>query len=459
MRTMHRRLFVMLLVSFSVACARPTPERQIAEDAAAALGGSERVLAVKTLTLDGRGTQRNLGQDVTPDATGQTFTVSSYHREVDLAAGRGRIEITRTPNFMYFRGPAAQRQSIDEKRIDTYHHPITAVRAALDAGAALSNPRTVGGERVIAVKTADGSAFTLAIDATTALPTRVVSMTDHAVLGDVAIETGFANYLDVAGLKLPARVTVKTDKFTTAEFQIDKQAIDGAVSLAALSPNQPQAPPPVAVTAEEVAKGVWLLAGQSHHSVLVEFADHLVLVEAPSEARTLAVIAKARELRPDKPLTHLVNSHHHFDHSGGVRAAVSEGLTVITHKANATLYNDLVARSRTISPDALTKNPKPLRLEPVDEHLVHKDDVMEMQLYPITGNPHGDTMLMAYLPRERLLIEADAYSPGGNYHPYAPSLLENIKRRNLRVERIVPIHGTVVPLSELVKAVHPTPTN
>ncbi len=72
------------------------------------------------------------------------------------------------------------------------------------------------------------------------------------------------------------------------------------------------------VTVEEVAPGVWFLAGQSHHSVVVAFKDRLVMIEAPqSEARSLAAIARARELRPGTPLTHLVMSHHHFDHSTG----------------------------------------------------------------------------------------------------------------------------------------------
>ena len=98
-------------------------------------------------------------------------------------------------------------------------------------------------------------------------------------------------------------------------------------------------PQPVNVTVEEASPGVWLLAGGSHHSALVEFSDHLLLVDAPqNDARTLAVIAKARELRPGKPLTHVVNSHHHFDHSGGIRAAVAEGLTVITHEGNARVH-------------------------------------------------------------------------------------------------------------------------
>jgi len=211
-------------------------------------------------------------------------------------------------------------------------------------------------------------------------------------------------------------------------------------------------PPPANVTVEQIAKGVWFLAGQSHHSVLVEFADHLTLIEAPqNDARTLAVIAKARELRPAKPLTEVVNTHHHFDHSGGVRAAVSEGLSVITHKANAAFFEDAARRPHTIGPDALAANPKPIKVVTVDDELTLKDSTMTVQIFHVTGNPHSDTMLMAYLPRERVLVEVDAYSPGAPVQPYAANLIENIRRRNLRVDRIVPLHGTMVPFSELMK--------
>ena len=145
---------------------------------------------------------------------------------------------------------------------------------------------------------------------------------------------------------------------------VDADAGDLAAPAAAASAPAVAGPPPANVAAEELAPGVWFLGGQSHHSVLVEFTDHLTLIEAPqNDVRALAVIAKARELRPNKPLTQLVMSHHHFDHSGGVRAAISEGLTVITHKASAALIEDMAKRPHTIVPDALAKNPKPATVE------------------------------------------------------------------------------------------------
>jgi hypothetical protein len=84
---------------------------------------------------------------------------------------------------------------------------------------------------------------------------------------------------------------------------------------------------------------------------------------------------------------------------------------------------------------------------------------MTVQLYHIDGNPHGDAMLMAYLPKERILIEADAFTPGAAVQPYAANLLENITKRNLKVDRIVPLHGTIAPFSDLMKTQAKTTTD
>ena len=78
---------------------------------------------------------------------------------------------------------------------------------------------------------------------------------------------------------------------------------------------------------------------------------------------------------------------------------------------------------------------------------------MTMLLYHVEGSGHGDAILMTYLPRERLVIYVDLYGPGGAVQPYAANFLENIRRRNLRVDRLVPLHGRTGSYDELVKAV------
>ncbi|MEW6323469.1 MAG: MBL fold metallo-hydrolase [Acidobacteriota bacterium] len=477
---MARVLIVVAGIVAAAACAVPTPEERFTTDAADALGGRGRLLALRTIDMEGEGRQLNLGQDMTWEAEGQHFTLSPFRRALSLVERRVRTEQVRTPNFLYFQGPQPQRQIVGldgdvaytigpndtaarasaaaarDRLVDLYHFPAAIVRAMLDGVAPVANVRSEGNGRSADVTLA-GATFVLSLDAA-GVPESVSSPGQHANLGDVTITTTFGGYTDVDGVRLPARLTTRTDGRVTSEISIRRFAIDGdAGDLAApasVAAAPPPAPPAPLVEATELARGVWWLAGQSHHSALVEFADHTMLIEAPqSEARTLAVIAKARELVPGRPLRRLVMSHHHFDHTAGLRAAIAEGLGVIAHKSAAAFVEEMATRPHTRQPDALQTSPRPVTVEPVDDALVLKDAAMTVELYHIAGNPHADTLLMAYLPRERLLIEVDAFSPGGSYHPYAANLLEQIRARTLRVDRIVPLHGSVVPFAELVKAV------
>lgn len=100
--------------------------------------------------------------------------------------------------------------------------------------------------------------------------------------------------------------------------------------------------------------------------------------------------------------------------------------------------------------DALAKNPQPLKIEPVGEEMTITDGSMTVTLYPVTG-AHSETMLMAYLPRERLLVEGDVYTPGSPAQSFAARFLEDVKARKLRIERIVPLHGAVVPYAQFEK--------
>src|SRR5262249_46460573 len=210
------------------------------------------------------------------------------------------------------------------------------------------------------------------------------------------------------------------------------------------------------ITVEEVGKGLWYLTGQSHHSILVEFSDHLVLVETPQhEVRSAAVIAKAKELRPNKPIKYVINTHHHFDHSGGIRSAVAEGATIITHEGNKAFIEAMASRPHTLTPDALTKSPKSAVVETVSDKRVLKDSTRTVEIYHIP-NAHSETMLMVYFPAERLIVEADLYNPPAPnaanapppVFPFAGNFVENVHKLGLKVDRIMPIHGRIVPFKD-----------
>jgi glyoxylase-like metal-dependent hydrolase (beta-lactamase superfamily II) len=171
----------------------------------------------------------------------------------------------------------------------------------------------------------------------------------------------------------------------------------------------------------------------------------VALVEVPGgDARVQALLARAKELVPNKPVTQAIVTHHHFDHTAGLRAAVAAGLTIITHRVNEAWFREAVRRPHTLQPDALQRAPRPLRLIAVDDSYALKDASMEMALYHLRGSTHGDGILSVYFPASKVYAEPDVWNPGAQIQPHVRSLREDIVRRGLQIEQIVPMHGNAV---------------
>ena len=483
---MTRTAALVLIALFVGSCASRSPDQTVVDDAAAALGGAERIQSLTALQVSGSGPAPNAGQNRLPDDELPVWMVTEHTRAIDLANGRTRVRQLREAKFL-FAGATVQRltQGLDgdvaynvaadgtmtrasdtvarERRLELLHHPITVVRAALDPAATIATLRTEGNEQLVDITTAKGDAVTLAVDQSTHLPSRVITMAANANMGDVAIVTTFADYEDVNGVKLPRRLTTMMDKYLQFDLQVSDSTLDGNVADLAVPDSVKSAPaptpPPVVVTTQEVAKGIWWLAGSGNHrSVVFEFDDHLVLYEVPvNEARSKAAIDKARTLS-SKPLTKAIVSHHHFDHSGGLRVAVAEGLTIVTHRANEAFFTDLLARKHTIVPDALQTNPRAATFEFVDDQMTLKDAAMEVQLYHLLDNPREGTNLFAYVPRERMLVQADLYDASWQQHLWGENVLSNLAQRKLRIERDVPVHGVIEPFDQMVKTIKAKPT-
>jgi glyoxylase-like metal-dependent hydrolase (beta-lactamase superfamily II) len=456
---------------------------------ARAMGGKDRIVAVRTLVLEGTGDNFNLGQNLTPSADLPRFEVTQYRRSYDFTNKRWFLDQTRVPRFITGNtAPQRQRLGNDgdvaynvgnndamnrvggqaalDRAFDLLHHPIGFLQGAWAPGSEVFPEETPrGGQRLIRI-TWNGNKFALFVDPVTSLPAKVQKMSYNANLGDVLLETEFADWRDVDGLKLPMRITQKVaERWVTADIRLTSARVNADVGDLAASPAARAQPVPVpaapTVTVEEIAPGVWYLNGGSHHSVAIEQQRSVVLVEAPqSEERTLAVIDKARTLVPGKPVDVVINTHHHFDHSTGIRAAISQGLTVLTHEGNRDLYErTFFPGKHFVVSDAQTRNPKPLRLMPLGDKYVRRDSLRTIETYHLSGNTHSGTMLVVYLPAERLLIQADLYAPPAAnatapvVYPFAANLLEHIQRRGLQVDRVVGIHGRAVPLSEVQAAV------
>ena len=468
-----------LLAASSTAVAQQRPT--LFDGAVRALGGESAIRAATSLTIEGTGRNYNFGQAMSPVAPLPRFDVSELRRATDLTAVRHRHEVTRTATFttavttpqrIVFgldgdigygvppNGNATRNVAtvVPGRRQEHYHHPLVLVRAALEPGAEIRAAGTQLGNHVLRIKLSPTDSFQLWLDRKTHLPSRIRSMRYDVNLGDLVYETRLSNWAASGSLQLPMRLASTLGGMPIAEYEITRNVV-GTEPIDLSAPETARGPAPeptVNVTSEEIAPGVWYLAGGTHHSVLVELDQYLMLIETPqNDARTLAVIAKARELRPNKPLRYTVNSHHHHDHSGGVRAAISEGLTIVTHSGNVAFYRDVARRAHTLQPDALARARKSPTILPVGAKRVFQSGSRTVELHHLRGSPHTATMIVAYLPAERILVQADAYNPPAPNappppsFPFAKNLVENVERLGLNVERVAALHGRVIPMSEI----------
>jgi glyoxylase-like metal-dependent hydrolase (beta-lactamase superfamily II) len=297
---------------------------------------------------------------------------------------------------------------------------------------------------------------------------RLETRFDNPVLGDTIFETTFSEYRDIdaarnspSDILFPARIVQKQGGHLVLDLTITHTNTYNPYIVFPILENVEKAaaqpPAPVRVEAQKVADGVWYLTGGTHHSVAVEFRDYVAVVEGPlHEARASAVIETVRKTIPNKPIRYVINTHHHFDHSGGLRPFVAEGTTILTQALNKPYYERVWANPHTINPDRLAKAPRRPAIEAVTDKRVLGDGRRSLELYRLQGSNHADTMLVAYLPKERMLIEADVYTPPAATAPpptavnaEAANLYANLERLKLNVAQILPLHGRQMSISDL----------
>jgi glyoxylase-like metal-dependent hydrolase (beta-lactamase superfamily II) len=486
-----------------------------AQDAASLLQAADKAMgasSVKSVTYSGTGRMAYVGQAYGAGDDWPRTDLKSYTMTIDYGSKSSKEEFVRVQGNNPPRGgglgfpiqgeqrgtnfvsgtyawnlnaqgqpnPTPGNAEIAQFMIWTSPHGF--IKAALESGNATVSDRyysrldksakvvgfTTGKYRVTGEFTADN------------LLDRVITWIPNPVMGDMQVEIRYTDYKDVGGgAKFPFHIHAHQGdhplmpggrnwldvRVTDAKVN----ASDAAITVPDNVRNTPAPQPRVATT--KLGDGVWLLGGGSHNSVAVEFKDFLTVIEGPlDDARSNAVIAEVRKTVPNKPIRYLVNTHHHFDHLGGARTYAAEGATIITDEKNKDFYQKVVLapQSRTLSPDRLSQfpfaptGPGPLALQTFTDRYTITDGQRSIFLYHVEGLNHDDDMLVAYLPQDKILINADLWSPPAqgaappaNVSANAVTLFRNVKRLKLDVAQHVPIHGNPGPHADFDRIVGP----
>jgi glyoxylase-like metal-dependent hydrolase (beta-lactamase superfamily II) len=479
---------------------------------------------VKTLTLSGEGGDGSVGQAYNPNSDKWRWTANkNWTRSVDFDAKgwrdvRDRSEGepanqcggagTTCPAPSQNGAVAVATANNFNNQIQFAMLPLGFLKMALEKNATVSKEKKF---TVLSFPMENGTAYKTSVKGyinDQGLVERVETMIDNGMLGDTKWEATFSNYKDFGGVKVPTSIVQRQGgpriwEMMVADVKVN-QPVDltppagrggkggpggpgGAKGGAAKGGDGKGAPPEfaggdgkgkggpggpggggrgaaAAIESEDLGGGFWLVTG-GYGAIVANFKDYIVVIEGPSgDMRADQIISEAHRLVPNKPIKYVINTHAHFDHSQGLRDFVAEGATIITHQGNKGYYEKVLANPHTLVPDNLQKkNPKAkIKVEYVGDVKKITDGMQEIDLYRVLNSTHNQFMMVAYLPKQKALIEADEFNvlnpvptaPVPTPNQYQVNLLANIERLKLDVDRIIPIHlpnpGTrKVPLAEL----------
>jgi len=531
---MVRRLLVLgtiATLSAGTARAQQVPARPALEASLKAMGGD----TLKTIEIAGSGSSSLIGQQYSLDISWPQFEVADYTRAIDFDAKWSREDYTRRQGrFATFGRTPIAEEHVTSVVSGAYawdirnNTPVPLTRPYLD-GIPVGELRqlelaiTPHGFLKAALAATDATAIRLALVGASDFglsqfgrTVTIVSFTflgkykingtindenlvelvgtwiPNPVYGDMDYEMRYTQYKDFGGVKFPMLLhTHQADPRLNVAHNYYEYRVTS------VKPNAPVAILPVPevvrtatmaparVESQRLAEGVWLLGGGTHNSLLVEFKDYVAVVEAPNnEARSLAVIAEAGRLVPGKLIRYVINTHHHFDHAGGLRTYLSQGTTIVTHESNKQYYLDILfdPGPRTLQPDRMaqyspmywiSRRPAPIETvageargtgkyvvtdgERILEVYHVQDMAYELGDSSLAQGHHSIDMLMAYLPKEKILVNADLYSPPAPGAQPAPptaamrTLFENIRKLKLAPAQHVPIHGRFGTNDEFMK--------
>ncbi|HEY0172473.1 MAG TPA: cytochrome D1 domain-containing protein [Pyrinomonadaceae bacterium] len=469
--------------------------RQVLEAGIDALGGMGNVRRADKITINYKSVNHPLGQNAAFDAPPADFERVGVKTLIDYAGGRYVTEGQSNSAGGYkfnFRNVIAPRRSfgidllrnrrgpevrnLDERSKAQLKLALLSEVPHLLLLYAAQRPETlrwlgeseVGGRklRVVSFAAENGAQVSLYFDAGTGLLARTEQLDSHAQLGDVRLGNTFSDYRAVGGVMLPRRRLAFVNQFVTGENEYADVKMDFADGEKLLEvPAGYVEPAPAAAASAEVMRkvgdGVYLIerVGQAYRVMFVEFDDHVMILEAPTDANvTRAVVRLVSQTAPGKPVRYVSFSHFHFDHTGGLREYVAEGAAVVVTPGNKAFVERIAESKFTLKPDTLALNPRTPVVETFESKRVFTDGKRTIELHSIGPTSHVKEMVMFYFPKEKILFQGDMFSPldAGGIPPVIEvnrELVEKVEALRLDVETLISVHSGAVAWKDFRRAV------
>jgi glyoxylase-like metal-dependent hydrolase (beta-lactamase superfamily II) len=456
---MFRTLAATALLLATALTAAPAAQdaKKVIQDASEEMG----VVDLDAITYSGAAAIGNFGQSRTISFGLATTQIRNYARTIDFTkpASRATGDTVPPDNIEPRQSEGLYDQIISPAtpawadQMEIWITPWGFLRGAAAAGNATLRTEKIENVSYRAVtwspaqKAPSGASYKLVgyINAENIVE-RIVTWVEHPIFGDMHVEMFYRDYRQLGGVMVPMRIAQRLmgmETFIVAirEAEPNPPDVDELLDLPAGA--RPAPPPPaVAAASERIADGVYRITG-GYVSLAVEFKDHVVVLEGgQSEARGLAVIAEVKRLFPSKRIRYVVNTHPHFDHAGGLPVFVAESVTILTDDNSRYFVEQALAEPRALVGDRLAKSKKKPKVEGVLGKLVLKDEMRTIELHHMPKLEHSDAMLIAYLPKEKILFTADFEIPAAGQPPGRSmlALAQNVERLGLEFDRHIQVH-------------------
>jgi glyoxylase-like metal-dependent hydrolase (beta-lactamase superfamily II) len=483
---------------------------KLVSDAVQALGGADALRNLKAISITGEAKYWEPGQSKVAGKDPKHVEDVKFMVTRDLTGGRARtqwdrdhkypepalvIKYTETvlPNGAFVTDDKGASTAMASPRMAAAQRELNRASPTLLLKA-MENPRDVrsivnqriGRQSYRAVSFNDGSvSYIILFDAATKLPAAIRTLDDDSVHGDQPYDAVLSNWRAVGGVQVAHALSyqiggIEVGKVTYTQVAAnptiagDAFAAPDAVRSALKAPatsnvpyqwiirrlymsrymdtEQPYVPAGGSVKLVELAPNVQHAQGASGNNLIVAMKDHLVVFDAPyGEALSRTVIDLAKAKYPGKPIKYLVQTHHHMDHSGGLRAYVAEGATILVATPTRAYFDRALRNPRTVANDAQQKARKPVRVTEVKDQTTLKDDAGgEIRIYNIK-NPHSEGYLLGHVVKDNIVFVTDLISPRGPVARTEGTLAvgEALKKHGITNALIAGGHGTTAKQSEI----------